>query len=156
MRNRDHDAVETVQIILQDRQGPDIEIVGGLIQDQHIGRCHQDPQKIQSSFLSAGELSDEAPLHGPVKKEALQHLCRRDRPFCGLDILARFLNIINDPHIIIQRLALLGKITDLYGLADLNGTGIRAPPPPTIIFNRVLFPQPFGPVIPTRSPLRKM
>ena len=53
---------ETVQIIFQNHQGPDIQVVGRLIQNQHIGRLHQDPQKVQPPPLAAGQPPDGSVL----------------------------------------------------------------------------------------------
>ena len=38
----DDDTLEAVQVILQDHQRFNVQMVGGLVQDQHIGRAHED------------------------------------------------------------------------------------------------------------------
>ena len=41
MGHDDHAATEVLEEVLEDAQGLDIEIVGGFIQQQHIGRLNQ-------------------------------------------------------------------------------------------------------------------
>ena len=71
--DRDHDAREVVQIILQNLQRLNVEVIGGLVQDQHVGRLHQHAQQIQPPLLSSGQLRDGRVLLAPNEQESLAH-----------------------------------------------------------------------------------
>ena len=71
--DRDHDAREMVQIVLQDLQRLDVKVIGGLVQDQHVGSLHQHAQQIQPPLLPAGQLGDGCVLLAPNEQESLAH-----------------------------------------------------------------------------------
>ena len=58
MGNHNHNSVKGIQVILQHVQGLDVQIIGGLVKDQHIGGLHQDAEQIQPPALPAGQLPD--------------------------------------------------------------------------------------------------
>ena len=45
MRYRNHDPLEMIQIILQNRQRADIEVVGRLVEQKDVWRAHQDMEQ---------------------------------------------------------------------------------------------------------------
>ena len=57
MGNRNHNPRKCIQIILQDCQRLDIQVIGGLVQKNHIGRLHKDAQQIKPAFLTPGQLA---------------------------------------------------------------------------------------------------
>src|SRR6185437_7876288 len=58
VRDDEQTALVFAQEILQDSQGREVEIVGGLVEDEEIGVPEQDGQQVQPPFFSAGELGD--------------------------------------------------------------------------------------------------
>ena len=53
MRYRNHDPLEMIQIILQNRQRADIEVVGRLVEQKDVWRAHQDMEQIEPAPLAA-------------------------------------------------------------------------------------------------------
>ena len=92
-----HDSFKTIQVVLQDRQRGDVQIVGGLVQQQKIGGGRQHAQKVQALFLPAGKLSDGAVLLIRRKKESFQHGRRGQYAVRRLYIFCGVLHIIDNP-----------------------------------------------------------
>ena len=69
-----------VEEVLQHRQRLDVEVVGGLVEQQHVGLGEQQPQHLEAPPLATGEVAD--PGGQPVAGEAepLQHRGRGDLP----------------------------------------------------------------------------
>ena len=67
-------AGKPLQIVLQNREGHHIQIVGRLVQQQHIGRFHQNGQQIQPPPFAAAEPRHEAVLCFGREEEMLQEL----------------------------------------------------------------------------------
>ncbi len=99
MGNGDHNAVEMVEIVFQDRECLYIQIIGGLIEDQHIGRLHQHTQQVQPASLPARKLAEQPVLLLRRKQKPLEHDGRRDRTVHRLHILCGVPNIIYDAHV---------------------------------------------------------
>ena len=74
MGHHHHTAAEVIEEVLQHPQGVYIEVVGGLIEQQHIGRLDQQAAEVQPPPLAAGELRHRLVLLGWWKQEALQQL----------------------------------------------------------------------------------
>ena len=58
-----HNPREGVQIILQDHQRLNVQVIGRLVQKDHIGRFHQDTEQVQPALLSSGKLPDHRILN---------------------------------------------------------------------------------------------
>ena len=58
VRDDDQRAGPAVEVVLDDRQGVDVQIVGRLVEQQHVGFVEQQSQELQAAPLTAGELSD--------------------------------------------------------------------------------------------------
>ena len=64
----DEGAGPAVEEVLEDVEGVDVEVVGGLVEQQHVGLGHQQPQQLEASPLAAGQVAD--PRGEPVAGEA--------------------------------------------------------------------------------------
>ena len=125
MGHGDNDTCKSGEVILQDGEGGDVQVIGGLVQKQYIAACRQHRQQVEPALFPAGELSDGGVLHGGVKKEVLQQGAGTDGALTGGDVLRNVLDIVDDPLGGVHVLRGLGKIADLYGLAPFNGAGVR-------------------------------
>ena len=125
MRDSQHDTGEMVQIILQNPQRADVEVVCRLVQNQEVRRAHQNPEQIEPSLLSAGQLADRRVLHGRRKQEPVAHIRGRDKPVRGPDIFRRAAHIVNDALGFVQRLIFLAEIADLHRFPDLDPARVR-------------------------------
>ncbi len=54
-----------VEEVLELGQGLDVEVVGGLVEEEHVGLVHQQPQELQPAALTAGQVADRRPLPSP-------------------------------------------------------------------------------------------
>ena len=129
MRDRDHDAGKALQIILQNRERWDIQVIGGLVQQQHIGGGGQDGKQKQSPLFPAGEFADGAPLYRLLEQELLQQLGRRDHAVRGGDPVADLLDVVDDSGIPIHIRHLLAEVADAHGLPDLDLPPVRTQRP---------------------------
>ena len=133
MGYRNHNAFEVVKEVFKDGQGLGIEIVRRLVKDQDVGLLHKHTKEVQSAFLSTGELANQAILLIRREEETIQHIRCRDKAFRSADIFCGITDIVNHTDIGIHILdavalvfiKLLGIVTDLNGLADLDISGCR-------------------------------
>ena len=80
----DHRPGEGVQVVLQNGQGLDVQVVGGLIQQQHIGGGGQHGEEIEPPLFPAGQLADGGPLFLRREEKLLQQLGGREqKPLAG-------------------------------------------------------------------------
>ena len=125
MRHHDHNPREVIQVVLQDLQRLDVQIVRGLVQDQHVGRLHQHPQQIQPPLLAARQLGDRRVLLALNEQKALAHRRRCDQPVRRPHVLAVVFHHFDHSPRIRQLLILLAKIADPNRLSPLHRARIR-------------------------------
>ena len=125
MGNRDHNPLKGIQIIFQNRQCRNIQIVSRFIDQKQIDILCQNPQKIQSSFLSSRQFPDRRILHIRSKQKPLQKLRCADSAISGDNIFADLFDIVNDSLAVIHLLFFLCKISDLDSLSHFDRPGIR-------------------------------
>jgi hypothetical protein len=67
---RDHDerARPAVEEVLEDVEGLDVEVVGRLVEEQHVGLGQQQPQQLEAAPLATGQVAE--PRGQPVAGEA--------------------------------------------------------------------------------------
>ena len=123
--DRQNGAGEPLEIILQNRERCDVQVVGRLVQQQHIGCRHQNGEQIQPPALTAGEPADGHGLQVSRKEEPLHHLVGGKGPLVRLDFICNVVDEIVDPLVQIQLPALLGKMPDLHGSADGHAAAVR-------------------------------
>ena len=78
MGDHDQGAGPVVEEVLEHVQGLDVEVVGGLVEQQHVGLGEQQPEQLEAPPLATGQVAD--PRGQPVAGEAepLQHRRRGD------------------------------------------------------------------------------
>ena len=59
---------------LQPDDGVEVEVVGGLVEQQHVGAAEQGARQVQAHAPATGELGDGAALVGGLEAEAVQQL----------------------------------------------------------------------------------
>ena len=128
MGHYDNDARECIQIILQYLQGGNVQIVSRLIQDQNIRCPHQYLAQLQSAPFSTGQFSQLSILVFSGKQEPLQHSRCRDLSVLRGDIFRHITNVINNSLLRMHHgvVDLLGIISQLHGLSDLNMSAVRS------------------------------
>ncbi|CAB4940787.1 unannotated protein [freshwater metagenome] len=63
-----------VEQVLERREGVDVEVVGRLVQDEHVGLLHQEAHELQPAALAAGQVLDQRAGAGAAEAEALAEL----------------------------------------------------------------------------------
>ncbi len=58
MGHRDHGAGELLQVALEPSHGLGVEMVRGLVEQQHVGAAEQEPAQRDAPALAAGQLVD--------------------------------------------------------------------------------------------------
>ena len=74
MRDHHQGAGPTVQHVLDRSQGVGVQVVGRLVQQQHVRSLEQQPQELQPAAFAAGQLPDRRPGPFPAEAEPLQQL----------------------------------------------------------------------------------
>ena len=74
MADDDERAGPAVEEVLELLEGVDVEVVGGLVEQQDVGLGHQQAHQLQAPALAAGEVGDRRPLAGRGEAEALGEL----------------------------------------------------------------------------------
>ena len=69
-----HATAKIFEEVLEHAQGVDVEVVGGFIQQQHVGRFDQEPAQMQAPPLTAREFAHGLVLLGWREQEALEQL----------------------------------------------------------------------------------
>ena len=129
MGHGDDRAGEALQIVLQDGQGGDVQVVGGFVQEQHIGGRHEDAQQVQPPPLAAGQPAHGHVLHRRREQEPLQHLAGGEGALVGAHLGGNVVNQLPDGLVGIQLPGLLGEIADFHRGAGLDAAGIRGQAP---------------------------
>ncbi len=119
MGDHDHRAGPAVEEVLQLGQGLDVEVVGGLVEEEDVGLVHQQAQDLQPAALPAGEVADRRPLLLLGEAELLAQLARRHlAALAEVDAVADALDGLQDPQGGVEFADLLGEVGQLDGLAD--------------------------------------
>ena len=124
MGHGDHRPGKALQIIFQNGQGQNVQIVGGLVQQQNVGGFHQNAQQIESPPFAARQPPDGHRLPLGRKEETLHHLLGREGAFVGVGLFRDAVNEVIDPHIQIQLPAFLRKVAHLYSAAAKYFTAV--------------------------------
>ena len=116
---------EALQIIFQHRHGGNVQVVGRLVQQKHIGSRGQNPQQEQPPLLAAGKPADEPVLHGAGEEKILHELGGGEHALRSLDPVAEFLDVLQGGEIRVHLLGVLGEVAQLYRLTQGHRAGIR-------------------------------
>ena len=122
MRDDQQGAGPRVQQILHRGQHVGVEIVGGLVEHQHVGLVEQDQQQLQAPLLAAGQIADRRGHLGVGEAEPLQQLGRGHLLAAGHVGGALAADHVADPvrADVLELVELLGQRHDLDGLALLD------------------------------------
>ena len=122
MGDDDQRAGPAVEVVLDDGEGVDVQIVGGFVEQQHVGFVEQQPQELQPAPLTAGQLGDPGGQLVADEPEVLEQRVRADLPAAGqLGDSAATLDGIDDPLVAVDLLERLTQIADPQCQAPLDG-----------------------------------
>ena len=125
MGYRHHRAGEALQIIFQNGQGHYVQIVGGLVQQQHVGGVHEDAQQIEPPPLTARQPPDGHRLPFCGEEEPLHHLLGAEGALVGAGFFGNAVDKVVDPHVQVQLPAFLREMPDLHGRTLHHPAAVR-------------------------------
>ncbi len=121
----DQAALEGEQELFQLIQGKEVQVVGGLIQDQKIGIFDQHRQKVQPAELSPAELGDHLVLGLGGKHKMFQEMGSGDGPpILHMDHFGNLLHRIDNPLLLFPCLPHLAVISHHHRFSKVDGPGI--------------------------------
>jgi hypothetical protein len=65
-----------VEQVLELGERLDVQVVGWLVEQQHVGFGHEQPEQLDPAPLAAGQVADPGPLPFRGEAEPLQQLAR--------------------------------------------------------------------------------
>ena len=83
MGDDDQRARPAVEIVLDHRQRVDVEVVGRLVEQQHVRLVEQQPQELQPTALAAGQIVQRRGELVPGEPEVLEQRRRTDLMAAG-------------------------------------------------------------------------
>ena len=123
---RDHHgaAGKAQQRLLQRAQRLDVQIVGGLIEQQHVAAGAQHLGEVHAVALAAGELADQLLLLRALEVEAADVAARGRLVVADLDHVEAAGDLLPDGLLVIERLARLVDVGQAHRRADADLAGI--------------------------------
>ena len=119
MGDDDHAAAEVFEEVLQNAQGLHVQIVRGLIQQQHVRGLDQHPAQRQPSPFSPGKFRQRAVLLCGGEQKPFQQLRGCDLFATEVDPAGGLLDEVD--HLPLQALALGERFGVLIEVADVHG-----------------------------------
>ena len=123
MADQDERPRPAIEQVLELVQGVHIEVVGGLVEEQHVRLVHQDAQQHQPPPFAAGQLARGRPLGVPTQPEPVEQLAGGRRALGGAERAAHLGDRLPRGERRIQSSVVLPQVTQPHRLAadDLAG-----------------------------------
>ena len=83
MADGDHGAAEVAEVVLQPLRGLQVQMVGGLVQQQNVRVLQDQAAQVHTGLFAAGQAVEEAGAHLVGDAQAVGHLVH-----CGVGIPA--------------------------------------------------------------------
>ena len=120
-----HAAVELRQVVLENLEGGDVEVVGGLVEDEEIGLAHEHHRQVEAALLATAQGGDELLLVGVGKEEHVQELrCGVMGLLVKLDILCHIAHGVDHALALVECHALLAVVAKAHRLAQLKRAAV--------------------------------
>ena len=114
-------ALEVVEKLFKHPQGLNIEIVGRLVEDQHIGLVDQRTQEIKAAAFTSAQAANPPILHVAWKEKPLQHLGSFNLfTIFGADQRRFVLDKFDQAHTLVKIGGVLVVIGQLHRVAPTN------------------------------------
>ena len=151
MRDHHQGARPAVEEVLEHVQGLDVEVVGGLVEEQHVGLGQQQPEQLEAAALATGEVAHAGGQPVTGEAEPLQHRRGRDLAVGGPGHPPDRLDRLQHPRGGVEVLDVLGQVLQGDGATVQHLPGGRRQLAGQQRQHRGLA-GPFTPTMPTRSP----
>ena len=119
--HHNHTAREILKVFLEDLQGHDIEVVGGLVKHEEVGVLHQHRTEVELATLTTGELIHIIVLLLGGEEEILQELRGGEMlTATHIDIFGDVAHHVDDFLLFVELQPLLREIAEAHGVADVE------------------------------------
>ncbi len=125
MAGHDDRARPAVEQVLQRGEGVDVEVVGGLVEQEDIRFGRKQSQQLQPPLLAAGEIPDRRPQPCAGEAEHLGELGRGQLPIIQRHPSGDLLDGFQHPQAHRHLTQLLGQEGGLHGLPAPHHPGVR-------------------------------
>ena len=148
----DERARPAVEQVLEPGQRVDVEVVGGLVEQQDVRLGHQQPGQLQPAPLAAGELADRRPLPGRGEARAARAADDAVSSACRAARTSRPARSASSTRMSVGR-----STSSWRSSASCTVLPLTTRPPcggrsPASVRSSVVLPEPLTPTRPTRSP----
>src|SRR5688572_25078752 len=121
-----HDAArELEQRVLERAQRLDVQVVGGLVEQQHVAALQQGLGQVQAAALAAGQRADQLLLVAALEVEAADVGARLDLDLADRDDVRAARHLLPDVLVALELLAALVHVRDLHRVADVDLALVR-------------------------------
>ena len=155
MADHDQRARPGVEQVLQRGQRVGVQVVGRLVQQQHVGLGHQQPEQLQPAPLAAGQVGDRGPLPAGAEAEPLGQLGGGQLDAAEVGGPGDLLDRLQQPQLsgqLGEDRAVLGQVAGPDGLARPGPSRCPGAGWPSSSRSSVVLPEPLTPTTATRSP----
>ncbi|BAS08009.1 conserved hypothetical protein [Arthrobacter sp. Hiyo4] len=125
MADHHEGARPAVKDVFDGCEGVGVEVVGGLIEHQHVRLPHQQAQELEAPALTTGQIPDRGPLLFVGEAELLHELARRE--FLAAHVKGPLFALDDFDHAqvrdVVELFDLLGQHSGDHGLAALDLSG---------------------------------
>src|SRR5436190_19094868 len=115
---------ELEQRVLERAQRLDVEVVGRLVEHQHVAAGDQRLRQMQAPPLAAGKIADQLLLVVALEVEAAEVSARWHHELADDEVVEAAGNVLPDGLIVLEVLAALLDERHLRGRADLDGAAV--------------------------------
>ena len=144
-----------LQQLLEQLEGVDVEVVGRLVEHEHVGRQREQARQQQAVALAAGERAHRRVGARRREQEVAQvahHVLALPPPISTHSLPG--LIAVGQRRVEVERAAHLVEVRDLRLRAAAHASPTSGCSSPRISLSSVVLPAPFGPIRPTLSPRR--
>ena len=117
MGDDDERARPAVEEVLELLEGVDVQVVGRLIEQQHVRLGHEHAGQLQAAALAAGEVADEGALPLGGEAESLSQLRGRELLLAQLHVGGHVLDGVDEAAVAVEVVELLAQPAQPHRLA---------------------------------------
>ena len=116
-----------IEQVLELGQRLDVQVVGRLVEQQHVGLVHEQPEHLDPAPLAAGQIAYPGPLPFRGEAEPFEQLSRGELAVAHLDPQPYLLHRLADPLVRVELGELLGQVGQPNGLTP-DDRSVRVQP----------------------------
>ena len=124
VRDQDQGAGEFGEAVFEDLEGGDVEIVGGLVEQQDVGGLEHEAGDQDAGLLAAGEAGDGAIELAGIEEKALGPAGDVNGMALEDDVVAVRAESLAEGLVLVELLAGLVEVDDAEGGGAVDGAGI--------------------------------